>query len=246
MTGTVCLACLTDLFRDSPYQVELEKDLSLKQQFLDIVIVRKGEGKLTTALPDGFDDLGNHALITYKSLREPLDDWTLKELTGHYANYRKQTSGDCLLPEAIFRLYAVATRFPRKLATQVAMQQIQSGVYIVQRGTDQIRIIVLNKIPKTPHNALWCVFSNDPALMKWGDANYQNRSKDMSTIINQVFERCREEGIAVSYTMEEFRRDYTREHLHLLSPDEVLSNYKPDQVLSHYKPGSNHYKPDKF
>ena len=72
--------------------------------------------------------------------------------------------------------------------------------------------------------------------MKWGDANYQNRSKDMSTIINQVFERCREEGIAVSYTMEEFRRDYTREHLHLLSPDEVLSHYKPDEVLSHYKP----------
>ena len=130
---------LTDLFTDSPYQVELEKDLSLRQQFLDIVIVKKGEGKLTTVLPDGFDNLGEHALITYKSLREPLDDWTLKELTGHYANYRKQISGDALLPEEIFRLYAVATRFPRKLSTQVAMQHVQSGVYIVQRGTDQIR-----------------------------------------------------------------------------------------------------------
>jgi hypothetical protein len=42
-----------------------------------------------------------------------LDDWALKELTGHYVNYRKQVSprGE-LLPQHSFRLYAVCARHP--------------------------------------------------------------------------------------------------------------------------------------
>lgn len=35
---------LTDFFTDTAYTVELEKDLSLKQQQLDVVIIEKGEG----------------------------------------------------------------------------------------------------------------------------------------------------------------------------------------------------------
>jgi hypothetical protein len=44
-------------------------------------------------------------------LREPFDDWALKELTGHYVNYRKQISLslDNLLPEEQFRLYGICT-----------------------------------------------------------------------------------------------------------------------------------------
>ena len=67
------------------------------------------------------------------------------------------------------------------------------------------------------------------AIMRIAD---QRRSQDISTIISQLFERYREEGIIMSYTFEDFRRDYTREHLHLLSPDEVLSHYKPEQRLT--------------
>lgn len=70
---------LTDLFDGSPYVVELEKDLSVRQQFLDVVVIRKSDGTLFGRLPDGFDDLADHNLVTYKSLREPLDDWALKE-----------------------------------------------------------------------------------------------------------------------------------------------------------------------
>src|SRR5580693_7835958 len=92
---------LTDFFTDSPFVVELEKDLSLKQQFLDVVIIRKRKGRLDRQLPDGLDDLADHNLITFKSHQEPLDDWALKELTGHYVNYRKQvgSSAQPLLPE---------------------------------------------------------------------------------------------------------------------------------------------------
>jgi len=83
---------LIDNLTGMPFSVELEKDLSRKQQFLDVVIVRRGPGPLTRELPDGLDDLVDHNLITFKSHHEPLDDWSLKELTGHYVNYRKQAS----------------------------------------------------------------------------------------------------------------------------------------------------------
>ena len=83
---------LTDYFTGSPFVVELEKDLSLKQQFLDVVILRKGKGRFAGRLPDGLDDLAAHNLLTFKSHQEALDDWALKELTGHYVSYRKQVS----------------------------------------------------------------------------------------------------------------------------------------------------------
>src|ERR1700722_14218869 len=97
---------LTDLFTDSPFEVELEKDLSLKKQLLDVVLVRRGDGVFNEHLPDGLDDLGGYNLITFKSYQEALDDWALKELTGHYVNLRKQVSPsmNVLLPESDFRL----------------------------------------------------------------------------------------------------------------------------------------------
>src|SRR3984893_11005267 len=108
---------LTDFFAGSPFVVELEKDLSLKKQLLDGVILRKGHGRFTGRLPDGLDNLATHNLITFKSHQEALDDWALKELTAHYVNYRKQVSPslDTLLPEAEFRLDAGCSRFPHNL-----------------------------------------------------------------------------------------------------------------------------------
>jgi hypothetical protein len=73
---------LTDYFTDSPFVVELEKDLSLKKQFLDVVIVRKDPGQFVGRLPDGLDDLVAHNLITFKSHQEALDDWALNDLAS--------------------------------------------------------------------------------------------------------------------------------------------------------------------
>jgi hypothetical protein len=47
---------LTDFFTNSPFVVELEKDLSVKKQLLDVVVLRKGPGPFAGRLPDG---LGN-------------------------------------------------------------------------------------------------------------------------------------------------------------------------------------------
>src|SRR6266851_5536922 len=108
---------------------ELEKDLSIKKQLLDVVILRKQQGRFAGQLPDGFDDLAIHNLLTFKSYWEALDDWALKELTGHYVNYRKQVSPSLksLLPEEEFRLYAVCSRYPNNLAGVVDLKTVQTG-----------------------------------------------------------------------------------------------------------------------
>jgi hypothetical protein len=64
---------LVDFFRGTPVIVELEKDLSLKQQLLDVVLIHKGAGPLPLRLPDGFEELAAHNLVTFKSYQEALD-----------------------------------------------------------------------------------------------------------------------------------------------------------------------------
>src|SRR4051794_38578126 len=83
---------LTDFFTDTPFEVEIEKDLSKQQQFLDVVILHKGEGKFEGRLPDGLGELAVYNLITFKSHHEALDAWAMKELIGHYVAYRKLIS----------------------------------------------------------------------------------------------------------------------------------------------------------
>jgi hypothetical protein len=75
---------LTDFFTGTPFTVELERDLSAQQQFLDVVILRRGRGRFAGRLPDRLEGLAEHNLLTFKSLREALDPWALRELMGHY------------------------------------------------------------------------------------------------------------------------------------------------------------------
>jgi hypothetical protein len=155
---------LTDFFTGSPYTVELEKDLSLKLQLLDVVIIRKNPGVFSGELPDGLDNLSDHNLISFKSHREPLDSWTLNELIGHYVNYRKQVSDSMndLLPEEKFRLYGVCARFPTQLSSQIDLKEVRSGVYEVKWGVTTIRIVVLRKLAEEEKNAPLHLFSAEP------------------------------------------------------------------------------------
>ncbi len=78
-----------DFFEGTNVDVKTERDLSVKQQFVDLILVRRGFQPLPRRLPDGFEDLAEHNLITFKSHQEALDGWALCELVGHYVNYRK-------------------------------------------------------------------------------------------------------------------------------------------------------------
>jgi len=80
---------LKDFFTDTFYDVILEEEMSMKKQYLDVLIVRKGEGGPPSEIPDGLENLATHNLLSYKSMREPFDDWTADELLGHFVSYRK-------------------------------------------------------------------------------------------------------------------------------------------------------------
>src|SRR5207245_6495393 len=111
---------LTDFFTGSPFRVEVERDLSVQQQLLDVVIVRRGPGRFVGRLPDGLEGLRPHNLVTFKSHHEALDGRAMRELVGLDVAYRKLVSPapSRLLPDDQFGLYAVAARVPHHLPRQ--------------------------------------------------------------------------------------------------------------------------------
>jgi len=213
---------LTDYFTGLPFIVEVERDLSEQQQFLDVVIVRRGRGRTNIRLPDGLNDLAEHNLITFKSHHESLDTWAMKELIGHYVAYRKLVSPSPteLLPEDRFRLYAVSPRFPDKLSTQIRWHERQAGVYDCHWGTDVIRVIVARQLPRESQNAPLHLFSASPELIGFGQTAYERRSERTSTMLGQLFQRFRAEGFAMAYTMQDFIRDTLTKEFANLSPKE--------------------------
>jgi hypothetical protein len=200
---------LTDFFVGLPVTVEIEKDLSLKQQFLDVLLVRKEPGPLNCTLPDGFEGLAAHNLISFKSYQEALDGWALSELVGHYVNYRKQVSPnrDNLLPEADFKLFAVSVRFPRGLNSQAGLDKLQEGVYQVRHFSGEIRLVVVHQLPQQSQNALLHLFSAQEEQMRYAVREYRPRSPQTSTFLYQLYDRYREEGMPMPYTKEEFYRE---------------------------------------
>jgi hypothetical protein len=219
---------LTDFFTGSPFIVEIERDLSQQKQLLDVVIVRRGRGAFIGRLPDGLENLAAHNLITFKSLREALDSWAMKELVGHYVAYRKVISPSPadLLPEGDFRQYAICSRFPHNLSGQVPWQKRQQGVYHCQWGTDEVRVIVAGELPREEHNAPLHLFSASPELVTFGQGAFQQRSENTSSLLGQLLQRFRKEGLAMPYTMKDFQRDYAKEYFPQLTPEEQLEVLK--------------------
>ena len=224
---------LTDYFTDSAYRIELEKELSLKQQFVDVVIIEQEANRPLQEPPDGLENLGRHNLMTYKSVREPLTGWTMDELVGHFVNYRKQISPSWEKPLPIedFRLYAVCTRWPEKLATEVAFESLKEGIYEVQWGSRRIRIIVLSQVPKIERNAIWQLFSAEAEKVQYGADHYVWRREEYKKLINKLYQYYRVEGIAMPYTWDDFSREYDQELLERLTPEERLKGLPVEERL---------------
>jgi len=233
-----------DYLSDRGFSVELEKDLSEKQQYLDVVIIKQEnkEAELS-GICDGFDNLAEYNLLSYKSKREALNFWAIEELIGHYVNYRK-IIGRRKVKGKDIRLYAVSTRYPVKLLSDVSTKKVVQGVYEIQILSRKIRIIVLSRLPLAQRNAVLAFFSFDPESVKFALENYKWNKNDGSTVINQLLENYSLEGIAMPYTMEQFQKDYIKAHIGVLDPEEVLSNFKiedrlkglrTEEVLSKFK-----------
>ena len=216
---------LTDYFTHSNFEVELEKEVSLKKQYIDIVILRKTEGIALKETVAGLEELNDYNIITYKSYAETLDAWTLEELIGYYSNYRKIISPDLnhLLPTSEFKLYAICTRYPTKLLNNnMLFTKVQPGIIDLTWGNRIIRIIVLKNITKEAQNALWQLFSSQEEGFVFGNDNYQWHCPEEQAILNQLYALYKVKGGKMPYNMTEFTKEFTKEHLHLLEPSDRL------------------------
>jgi len=224
---------LTDFFTGTAYNVELEKDLSLKQQLLDVLIIKKSREGLLNEIPDGLENLRKYNLMTYKSHQQALNAWALDEFTGHFVNYRKMLSplNEKLRPFEDFRLYGVSARYPENLEKYADLKPVNTGVYDISWGGSIIRIIVLSRISKKKKNAIWNLFSAVPETVEFGFSEYEWRTQ-VSSVINEMLTRYKTEGvIAMTYTVEDFQREYVLEHVGKLSADERLKGISADERL---------------
>ena len=138
------------------------------------------------------------------------------------------------MPETEFRLYAVCSRFPQTLAGQVPMEEQQAGVYDCRWGTDVIRVLVARQLPEKEPNGLLHLFSLVPALIEYARRHYRLRSPDTSTLLDRLLEGYRQEGLFMPYTIEDFRKEYRKEFLEGLTPEErvqVIQKSPPEKRL---------------
>jgi hypothetical protein len=226
-----------DFFQGSDVRVEPEMDLSLKQQFVDLVLIRTGSGAVPRPLPDGLEYLAAHNLITFKSHREALDGWALCELIAHYVNYRKQASPslDELLPERDFRLFAVCVRYPHNLMQQGGLKQVREGVYEATYPGATIRVIVVHQLPQVEHNAMLHLFSARADQLRYGKEHYQPRSRDTSTLLYELF-RMYQEDPDMASQLQDFVQQSIDELLKKLPPEKRLEGVSPEQRLEGLSP----------
>ncbi len=93
-------------------------------------------------------------------------------------------------------------------------------------------MVVAGELPQEAHDAPLHLFSAAPNLVEFGGRAYQRQSEQTSRLLVQLFERLRGEGFAMSFTMEDFNRQYTMEHFPRLTPEEqrkALERLSPEQ-----------------
>ncbi len=112
---------------------------------------------------------------------------------------------------------------------------MQQGVFECQRGTDVIHVIVAGELPQTENNSLLHLLSASFSRVGFGAAHYQQYSDDTSSLLNRLIEGYRREGVNMPYTMEDFRRDYAKEHVKELTPEELLEALPHRTIEELYK-----------
>jgi hypothetical protein len=114
----------------------------------------------------------------------------------------------------------------------VPWQRLQDGVYDCRWGTDTVRVIVAGELPREAHNAPLHLFSASSNLLGFGRSTYQRRSAQTSRLLEQLFEKFQGEGLTMTYTMEDFNRQYAKDRFKKLTPEEqqeLLQSLPPEQ-----------------
>ena len=232
---------LVDFFSNTNYLVEIEKELKIPQ-FLDYLVVNKvkdTDENDSLILPDGMESLSQYNLLTFKSSKQPLDRWAIDELICYYVLFRKiiSPSGQKLIPENEFKLFAIATRFPNKLSSELNLIQLKEGVYRLKHGEQPVTIIVISRLPKDQKNAIFHLLSTNSEKIEFGLTEYKWNHEDLKYfVIKEMFQRFKKEGIQMSYTVEDFKREVLKKSLPSLSVQERLEGLRAEDVLSVFRP----------
>jgi hypothetical protein len=107
--------------------------------------------------------------------------------------------------------------------TDAAMLVLRASISLPAASATQpciSRVVVAGELPCKPHNAPLQLFSAAPELVDFASGAYLHRSQQTSRLLGQLFERLRGEGFAMSFTMEDFNRQYIKEHFPQLTPEE--------------------------
>ena len=83
---------------------------------------------------------------------------------------------------------------------------------------------------------MWLLFSGKKEGFSYGDQHYRWRDARERPLLNQLYELYQQEGVGMSYTMKDFERDFTSEHLHLLTPQERLKGLASEERLEGLSP----------
>ena len=58
-----------------------------------------------------------------------------------------------------------------------------------------------------------------PEKVRYGASHYQQHSTQTSTVLDQLFQGYRREGVAMLYTMEDFQLEYREARLNEVTPE---------------------------
>ena len=208
---------VSPLFKRLGCDVTVELDLSFKAQRLDMTVITKNEPLcFDNVNPDyyqGFENLNDHNLISFKSFNEVFNITAIEEFYGHFTNYKKikgiKSSSDKV------NLYAVTHHYPRTLfkrfkGTDLLNCIIKDRIYDLNVFTP-VRFIITNSFD----HPILGLFSND---MDQINKSLQRLNKDkwllknVSSYLKKIFNFYSLEGIDMAYTSEMWVRDYDPEN----------------------------------
>jgi hypothetical protein len=224
---------LADRLYGLPLTVVCEKNLAEQRQLLDVLLLCPDRTLLTRPLPDGFEELAPHNLITFKSFQQTLSDYALRELIGHGINYHKllNLSTAEFVPESDIQLFAVSVRFPQALANQLPFHRVRPGVYDVTYGTQRIRTIVIHELPETRENAMFLILSAQEKLVTYGLKQFQSYNPQTNTILFRLWERYQQEWPDMPITLEEFTAQTINDILESTPIEKLLERVPTEKRL---------------
>jgi hypothetical protein len=90
-------------------------------------------------------------------------------------------------------------------------------------------------MPREKIAALWQMFNTKPDMIEYGLSEYKWKREDYRKLVfTELFMKYEEEGIKMSYTEQDFKRDVALDTIGFLTPEERLKGLQADQVLKNF------------